>query len=76
MSEQTTTTTTFGVTGMTCGNCVRHVTEELEAIDAVKSVSIELVTDGASQVTVVSDDEIPTDTLRSAIDEAGYSLVV
>lgn len=75
MSEQT-TTTTFGVTGMTCGNCVRHVTEELEAIDTVKSVSIELVTDGASQVTVVSDDEIPTDTLRSAIDEAGYSLVV
>lgn len=75
MSEQT-TTTTFGVTGMTCDNCVRHVTEELEQIDAVKSVSIELVTDGASQVTVVSDDEIPTDTLRHAIDEAGYSIVV
>lgn len=75
MSEQT-TTTTFGVTGMTCGNCVRHVTEELEQIDAVKNVSIELVTDGTSQVTVVSDAEIPAETLRGAIDAAGYSIAL
>ncbi len=27
------TVTTLGVTGMTCGNCVAHVTKDLEAVD-------------------------------------------
>ena len=28
----------LGVTGLTCGHCVTHVTEELEALDAVVTV--------------------------------------
>ena len=42
MSEQT----TFTVTGMTCGNCVKHVTEELTEIDGVTDVAVDLVAGG------------------------------
>ena len=33
-------TTTLKVSGLTCGHCVAHVTEELEALDGVKDVSV------------------------------------
>ena len=32
-------TTTLKVSGLTCGHCVAHVTEELEALNGVKNVS-------------------------------------
>ncbi|WP_066583617.1 heavy-metal-associated domain-containing protein [Cellulomonas timonensis] len=69
-----TLTTTFGVDGMTCGNCVKHVTTELTALPGVKDVAVELVTGGTSQVTVVSDAPLSDDAIREAVDEAGYVL--
>ena len=48
-------TTTLKVSGLTCGHCVAHITEELEAIEGVKNVSILLNKEGQSTVTVVSD---------------------
>ena len=33
-------TTTLKVSGLTCGHCVAHVTEELEEINGVKDVSV------------------------------------
>jgi len=69
-----TTTTTVHVSGMTCGHCVAAVTQELTALDGVQEVQVELVTDGASTVTVTSDAPLPDDALRAAIDEAGYEL--
>ena len=36
-------TTTLKVSGLTCGHCVAHVTEELKALDGVKNVSVVLV---------------------------------
>ncbi len=68
------TTTTVHVTGMTCGHCVAAVTQELTALDGVQEVQVELVTDGASTVTVTSDGPLADDALRAAIDEAGYEL--
>lgn len=41
-------TTTFAVDGMTCGNCVRHVTEELTALPGVTDVQVQLVAGGSS----------------------------
>lgn len=67
-------TTTFGVDGMTCGNCVQHVTDELTALPGVKNVTVDLVKGGTSQVTVVSDDPLSDDAIREAVDEAGYAL--
>ncbi|GMA32808.1 heavy-metal-associated domain-containing protein [Litorihabitans aurantiacus] len=67
-----TTLTTIDVTGMTCGHCVSAVTNELNEVDGVERVTVELVNGGTSHVTVFSDDELPADALRAAIDEAGY----
>ena len=67
--------TTYAVDGMTCGHCVQSVTTELSALPGVKNVSVELNAGQTSQVTVLSDEPLPTDTVRAAVDEAGYTLV-
>ena len=68
-------TTTLKVSGLTCGHCVAHVTEELEALDGVKDVSVLLNKGGQSTVTVLSDIHLDAAALAEAIDEAGdYTL--
>ena len=68
-------TTTLRLSGLTCGHCVAHVTEELEALEGVKNVSVILNKGGQSVATVVSDVLLDDARLREAIDEAGdYSL--
>ena len=68
------TTTTYGVTGMTCGHCVAAVTGELTKVAGVRAVSVDLVAGGTSAVTVTSDAPLPLETVRAAVDEAGYDL--
>ena len=68
-------TTTLKVSGLTCGHCVAHVTEELEALNGVKNVSVLPNKGGQSTVTVLSDARLDDATLAEAIDEAGdYTL--
>lgn len=69
-----TTLTTLDVTGMTCGHCVSAVTTELERVEGVKNVSVELHSEGASEVTVLSDAPLEESVLRAAVDEAGYEV--
>jgi len=69
-----TTTTTLQVTGMTCGHCVKAVTEELTGLDGVQGVTVELVVGGSSSVVVTSTAPLPADAVRAAVDEAGYEL--
>jgi len=64
-------TTTYKVTGMTCGHCVNAVTSELTSLDGVAQVTIDLVPDGVSLVTVTSDSELSTRAVTEALDEAG-----
>ena len=64
-------TTTLKVSGLTCGHCVAHVTEELEALDGVKDVSVLLNKGGQSTVTVLSDARLDDPTRAEASDEAG-----
>jgi copper chaperone CopZ len=71
MTTSTGYTTTFTVTGMTCGHCVSSVTEELSALDTVTSVDVVLET-GA--VTVTSERELTSDEIATAVAEAGYQL--
>lgn len=68
------TTQTYAVTGMTCEHCVKAVGEEISAIDGVRSVDIDLVVDGASQVRVTSDEALDIERVAAAVDEAGYEL--
>ena len=65
------TVTTLGVTGMTCGNCVAHVTKDLEAVAGVENVSVELRVGSTSEVTVFSDDPLDEGPLRAAGGEGG-----
>jgi len=70
------TTATYSVTGMTCGHCVGAVTSELKALDGVTEVEVDLVADGASTVTVTSEQPLSEAQVAGALDEAGdYHLV-
>jgi copper chaperone len=67
-------TAIYGVTGLTCDHCVRAVTAEVAAIPGVRDVEVDLVAGGTSAVRVVSTEPLPADTVRDAVDEAGYEL--
>ncbi|MCC4247970.1 MULTISPECIES: heavy-metal-associated domain-containing protein [Microbacterium] len=64
-----------GVTGMTCGHCVRSVTEEISEIAGVQGVSVDLRAGDVSRVTIASTAPIDPALVRDAVEEAGYSLV-
>jgi copper chaperone CopZ len=64
-------TSTYTVTGMTCGHCVNAVTEELTALPGVEDVKVDL---GTGAVTVTSAEPLADDAVRAAVDEAGNEL--
>jgi len=66
------TTTTYTVTGMTCGHCVSAVTEEVSKIPGIVDVQVDLA---SGAVTVVSENPIDEATVQEAVVEAGYELV-
>jgi copper chaperone CopZ len=59
---------------MTCDHCVAALKEEVSALPGVRDVEVDLVPGGASTVTVTSDAPLRDDTVRTAVDEAGYAL--
>jgi copper chaperone CopZ len=67
-------TTSYQVTGLTCGHCVVAVTEELRALPEVSEVAVDLVAGGVSTVTVTSTEPLTEDAVAAALDEAGYRL--
>ena len=69
------TTSTYTVSGMTCGHCVTAVTSELSALDGVSDVAVDLVPGGESKVTVTSAAPLEPAQVAEAVDEAGYDVV-
>lgn len=69
--EATMTSTSYSVTGMTCGHCAGAVTSELTALDGVTAVQVDLVAGGDSTVTVTSDRPLEDAQVAAALDEAG-----
>lgn len=61
------TTSTFKVSGMTCGSCVRHVRTALAPLAGVESVEVDLAS-GQARVTGTVDAR----QIIAALDEAGY----
>lgn len=59
------------VVGMTCDHCARAVTSEVGAVHGVTDVHVDV---DAGQVRVTADQAVPVATLRSAVEEAGYTL--
>jgi copper chaperone CopZ len=68
------TSHSYRVTGMTCEHCVRAVTEELTELDGVTGVTVDLVPEGVSTVTVQADTAPADADVAAAVDEAGYQL--
>jgi copper ion binding protein len=67
------TTTTYTVSGMTCGHCVNSVSSEVGRLAGVTNVLVDL-TSGA--VTVTSEVPLDDEAVAAAVDEAGYQLIV
>lgn len=65
---------TYQVEGMTCGHCAGQVTDALTALEGVADVQIDLVAGGLSTITVTGDRSISTEAVRTAVEQAGYSL--
>lgn len=63
-------TTTYNVTGMTCGHCAKAVSSEVSAVDGVTDV----VVDVEAGTVVVTGEGVTEDAVRAAVDEAGYVL--
>jgi copper chaperone CopZ len=66
-----TSTTSYQVTGMTCGHCVSAVTAEVAALENVSDVQVDLAT---GSVTVTSSRPLDDAAVRAAVEEAGYQL--
>jgi len=65
-------TSTYIVTGMTCGQCVNSVSEEVGQIAGVREVDVDLPT---GTVTVTADHPVEDAAVRAAVAEAGYQVV-
>ncbi len=64
---------TYTVTGMTCGHCVSSVKTEIGKIDGVTSVDVDLA---SGAVTSASSAPIADTEIAAAVDEAGYEVAV
>ncbi|MCX5533433.1 heavy-metal-associated domain-containing protein [Streptomyces sp. NBC_00006] len=65
-------TAVYEVKGMTCGHCEGAVSSEISELADVTSVQASAAT---GQVTVVSTAPLDEESVRAAVDEAGYELV-
>lgn len=68
-------TTTVKATGLTCNHCAMSVTEELEELTGVTSVSVDVVKDGESTVTIEHSEPLTDAQIDEAITEAGFTTV-
>ena len=64
------TTSTFTVTGMTCGHCVASVTEEVSEVPGVAQVDVVL----ESGLLTVTGEGVSDDAVQAAVEEAGYTV--
>jgi copper chaperone len=63
----------YVVSGMHCHHCVSSVTEEVSAVNGVTDVKVDL---DSGQLIVISDSEIPFQSIEAAVDEAGYRVAI
>ncbi|MBN9613071.1 MAG: cation transporter [Actinobacteria bacterium] len=66
------TTTEFAVTGMTCGNCEKHVREEVEQVAGITGVEVSHRT-GRLAVTTAGD--VDDAAVLAAVAESGYTAI-
>ncbi|WJJ14324.1 heavy-metal-associated domain-containing protein (plasmid) [Prescottella equi] len=65
-------TANYTVVGMTCGHCVRSVTEEVSEVPGVTDVDVDLA---SGRLAVTSDEQpVSDERIRQAVADASYSL--
>jgi copper chaperone CopZ len=65
------TTTTYTVSGMTCGHCVSAVSAELRQLPGVSDVRVDLATGVATVISQAPLDEVA---VATAVRAAGYQV--
>ena len=63
-------TTTYAVTGMTCGHCEGSVRSEVAKLDGVTGIEVSAA---SGTLVVTSDSALDDAAVLAAVDEAGYS---
>ncbi|WP_372967743.1 heavy-metal-associated domain-containing protein [Microbacterium sp.] len=63
-------TTTYAVTGMTCGHCEGSVRSEVAKLDGVTAIDVSAA---SGTLVVTSDSALDDAAVLAAVDEAGYS---
>ena len=63
-------TTTYAVTGMTCGHCEGSVRSEVAKLDGVTAIDVSAA---SGNLVVTSDSALDDAAVLAAVDEAGYS---
>jgi copper chaperone len=63
------TTTTYSVTGMTCGHCENAVREEVAKIAGVENIEVSAQT---GKLVITSAADLTDADVVAAVDEAGY----
>jgi copper chaperone len=66
------TSTTYQVTGMTCGHCEASVRSEITKLDGVDAVDVSAKT---GLLVIESATPLADDAVIAAVDEAGYEAV-
>ena len=65
-------TATLGISGMTCGGCVRSVSKVLNALDGVAKADVSL--DKRCAVVDYDAAKLDLDQIKRAVHEAGYEV--
>ena len=73
MKEITVTTEQFQVPGVSCQHCINAITQEVSALPGVQRVQVAL---DSKTVTVEHGEQVATDAIIAAINEAGYDEVM
>lgn len=65
------TTMIFDVKGMTCDNCVHHVTDAIKGVPGVRDTQVSLATNSAKV-----EGEFDAATIIAAVEEEGYEAAI
>jgi copper chaperone CopZ len=67
-------TAIYAVAGLTCGDCMAAVLDNVRTLPGVTDAVMDLVTGGHSPLIVVSGTKLGSDALRAAVENAGQDL--
>lgn len=62
----------ININGMSCGHCVKHVTNALNEVEGITQVNVELETNKAI---IEAAESVTDEQIIAAIDDAGYEVV-